>query len=207
MTKCYILKHDYEHSGDSEKDAFHVPFQYSDRASTIFLNPKYRDKLPSIIYFQANFNLIPKFDYPLTDLSVPVMSDRMLDILKQVRYFESVEIPVVMFDDTFLGERFDKHGNLKPEVKRIEGYRAIMIIDRQSVFDFARSKFEPSTIDPSKPGVILDIVLREPENGFPSIFRIPETPSTLFISQTAKEALEQAKINGCVFDEIKVSSE
>lgn len=206
MSNCYILKHDYTHSGDPERDAFHVPFQYSDRASTIFLNPKYKDKLPNIIYFQANFNLIPDFDYPLTDLSIPVMSKGMLGILKGVKAFESFEVPIVMFDDTFLGERFDNDGRLKSEVNKEESYQALVIVNRESCFDFERSEFTLSTIDPSKPGVISEIVLAEPENGFPPIFRIAETPSTLFVSQSAKEALEAAGIKGCVFEEVEVSN-
>lgn len=205
MSKSYILKHDFTHSGDPERDAFHVPFQYSDRASTIFLNPKYKDKLPNLIYFQANFNLIPEFDYPLTDLNIPVMSDRMLEVLKVIGAFESFEVPVVMFDDTFLGDRFNSDGSLNLEVERVESYQALVIMNRESVFDFDNSEFTPSTIDPSKPGVISRVVLRKPENGFLPIFRIPETPSTLFVSQEAKEALELAGIKGCVFEEVEVS--
>ncbi|MFV0541355.1 MAG: hypothetical protein ACK5MZ_08990 [Aestuariibaculum sp.] len=205
MSNCYILKHDFTHSGDPERDAFHVPFQYSDRASTIFLNPKYKDKLPNVIYFQANFNLIPEFDYPLTDLNIPVISDQMLQVLKGVRAFESFEVPVVMFDDTFLGDRFNSDGSLKLEVKKVESYQALIIVNRESVFDFDNSEFTPSTIDPSKPGIISRIVLRKPENGFSPIFRIPETPSTLFISHAAKEALEAAEVKGCVFEEVEVS--
>jgi hypothetical protein len=47
--------------------------------------------------------------------------------------------------------------------------------------------------------------LKEPLGGFSALFRVDVISSSLFISQSAKEALEAAGIKGCVFEEVEVS--
>ncbi|MTI30877.1 hypothetical protein [Xanthovirga aplysinae] len=201
-TKVYKLTHDYNHSGDPERDAFHFPFEHANKASIMFINPKYRERLPDKIYFQANFSLIPEYDYPLTDLRIPVMSLKMLSVLKSLGEFEHLEVPVEMIDDAYPVEDVE---SLQEEVPVIKTYIALMLMSRENVFDYKTSIFEPSSFDPSKPGIIEKLVLHKPKNGFAPIFRIDEAPDILFVSQTAKESLEVNGIKGCVFKPVEVS--
>jgi len=204
MNKIYSLNWEYSHSGDSERDAFHIPFENSDKSSTIFLNPRYKDKLPNRILFRANFNIIPDFDYPLTDLYVPILSDKMISLLTEIGDFKAIFTSVIMIDDTFLDEIYDKSGDLKPDLKTVSSYKAITIVNRENCFDFENSIYKPSELNPSIPGYVKMIVLKPLENS-PPIFRIKEVPSMLFITEKAKLLLELNNIKGCVFEEVKLS--
>src|SRR6478736_999904 len=135
----YILKHDYTHSGDSERDAFHMPFEFSDRFSVMLIDPKYSKKLPKQIFFRANFNVIPQYDYPLTDLGIPIMSKKMTDALQSLGAFDFSFIPVTMIDDTFFGELFNESGELATNVPHVNEYSAIQVFSRENIFDSDKS--------------------------------------------------------------------
>lgn len=204
MKKIFSLNWDYNHSGDMERDAFHIPFENSNKASTIFLNPRYKDKLPDKVLFRANFNTIPNVDYPLTDLNIPILSDRMITLLNEEGDFEAIFTNVIMIDDTYLGEVFNSNNVLKEEVNINSSYKAITIVNREDCFDFENSVFEPSELNPNKPGFINKLVLKE-SSDLPVIFRINESPSKLFVTENAKLILEKNNIKGCVFEEIETT--
>jgi hypothetical protein len=203
--KIYKLKQDFEHSGDSEKDAFHIPFEHSDKASVIFLNKKYISKLPERIYFESNFNLIPKYDYPLTDLRIPIMSDKLIQLVKSIGKPPIIEVPVVMLDDTYLKPKFDNNGELKADVNFVDSYKAIMLTERYDCFDKKKSDFEPSELNPSKPGYINKLVIKSSDQVLPPIFRINESPSTLLVTEILKDKIQDVGIRGCVFEEVETS--
>tara|TARA_R110001583_G_scaffold41589_1_gene132179 strand:- start:598 stop:1227 length:630 start_codon:yes stop_codon:yes gene_type:complete len=205
MKKIYSINWDYNHSEDMERDAFHIPFENSDKASTLFLSSRYKDKLPDYILFRANFNIIPEFDYPLTDLNVPILSDRMISILNEIDDFEAIFTKVIMLDDTYLESIYDETGNLKSEIKTALNYKALTIVNREDCFDFENSIYQPSELNPNKPGFIEKLVLKSTEY-LPPIFRIRETPSKLLITESAKSALEKNDIKGCVFEEVETTS-
>lgn len=208
MSKVYKLSHDYNHSGDSERDAFHVPFEGDNNISVYMIDTEMYDSnlLPDRIYFQANFRLIPYYDYPLTDLNIPVMHQRMLDVFLSLGEIKYEGIPVTMIDDTHLDKRFDESGNLNPSVPKNESYFAIRLTDGLYDFlDLDSSDYRPSRVNPNIPSRIRKVVLKKPAQGFPPLFRVKFTPSTLFISLAAKEALEANNIKGCVFEEVEVS--
>lgn len=209
MDKVYKLSHDYNHSGVPERDAFHVPFEGDNNISAYMIDTEMygSDLLPDRIYFQANFLLIPKYDYPLTDLNIPVMHHRMLDVFLSLGEIKYEGIPVIMIDDTYLNGRFDDSANLNPSVPINEDYIAIRFTDGLYDFlDLDSSDYRPSRVNPNIPSRIRKAVLKKPDQGFPPLFRVKFTPSTLFISQAAKEALEAAGIKGCVFEEVEVSN-
>ncbi len=204
MVKVYTLNHDYEHSGDPERDAFHISFNGDDMISSFLLNPKY-EELPDVIYFQANFNLIPEYDYPLTDLNIPVFSRRMMDIILGIGGCKFKEVSVVMIDDTYFKDKFNSKGELLPEVPVEKEYLTFQLQERLEVFDYERSVYKMLKSQPDKPGIIKKMVLKEPSIGFPPLFRIKEKASVLFVSKEAKEALEAENIKGCVFEPVESS--
>lgn len=203
--KIYKLKQDFEHTGDTGKDAFHIPFEHSDKASVIFLNKKYIPKLPDKIYFEANFNLIPKYDYPLTDLRIPIMSDKLIQLVKTIGNLSAIEVPVIMLDDTYLKSKFDNKGKLIADVKFIDSYKAIMFTERYNCFDKEKSDFEPSELNPSIPGYINRLVIKSSDQFLPPIFRINESPSTLLMTEVLKNKIEGKGIKGCIFEEVETS--
>lgn len=207
MAEVYILKCDFNHSGDSETDATHMSFKDDKKISLYFSNPlMYGDELlPEKIYFQADFNLIPKYDYPLTDLRIPVMSLRMLRVFEELESFEYSLIPVVMIDDTFLEKVFDDNGLLNNKVTVNEDYVALRLSKWMYFFDYDNSDYKPSSINPNIPGTIKKAVLKKPLSGFPPIFRMDRLSSNLFVSAEAKTALEAANIKGCIFEPVETS--
>ncbi|MBI9064673.1 MAG: hypothetical protein JEZ14_21995 [Marinilabiliaceae bacterium] len=202
MEKVYKLSWDLSHSGDPEKDAFHLPFKNENEFGVDIISLR-EFELPEQIYFQANFNLIPKYDYPLTSLEVPVVSKRILEILNSLGDFSFRLIPVIMIDDTYFSELFDANNRLNSNVPVNTSYSIIQIMSYTEVFDYENSIFEEDFILPV--GHIDKLVLKKPQNGFPPIFRIQEKASEIFISKEAKEALELANIKGCVFEEVEVT--
>lgn len=203
--KCYKLDKEYTHSGDLEKDAFCIPFDGIDDFGSNMMDIDNFD-IPSRLYFTANFQLIPKYDYPLTDLTAPVMSKRMLEVLLGIKEFKYKCVPAVMIDDLYLENQFDESGNLKEDVPFNEDYYAVQLKEYSEVFDRENSEYQKSLIFPDKVGAIEKMVLKEPEEGFPSLFRIKESRRHLFLSQEAKEALDAAGIKGCVLEEVEVSN-
>lgn len=203
----YKLDWDYGHSGDTERDAFHIAFKDDDKIMHYFASPGIYNKelLPPEILFQANFNLVPYYDYPLTDLQIPIMSLRMYDILNNLDLEEHHTIPVIMIDDTYLGERFISDGSLSTETPINRDYIALRLSLLRDYFDRERSEYRPLRSNPDALGRIKKLVLKEPPSGFPSAFRVDVVSSSLFISQAAKESLEANNIKGCVFEEVEVS--
>jgi len=192
MNKVYLVKHDYDHSGENERDAFHIPFVGVESIGVI-MNGVENSELPSKISFQANFKLIDDYDYPLTDLTIPIMSDRMIKIFKSLDDLKLRFINVVMIDD------------LSCEIISKKDFFAIQIMEYTDAFDYENSEYRMRRGRNKKVGVISKLRLREPENGFPSIFRIKESSSKLFINSKAKEALEKENIKGCVYEPVVVS--
>ena len=205
--KVYKLLHDNNHSGDSEKDGFLLKYDGWNLLPYQLIDPKIPvEKLPSQIHFQANFNVIPKYDYPVTDVGVSVMSVKMYDTLDGIGNVNMDILPVVMLDDTYLGGVQTQNGSIKNDVPRLNSYVVVKVKKfLEGVFDYENSDYKMSRRIEGQIGRIRKIVLKESQIGFPPLFRIAETASTLFISQAAKEALESAGIKGCVYEEIEVS--
>ena len=55
------------------------------------------------------------------------------------------------------------------------------------------------------PGRITKLVLKEPKEGFPEIFRIREKASELFVLEIFKNKIEESSIKGCFFEEVEVA--
>jgi hypothetical protein len=207
VKKVYKVNWDFEHSGDMERDAFHISFPDDDKIMYFFSSPEMysEDLLPKEILFQANFNLIPNYDYPLTDLQIPILSVRMLNTLEEIRCFDYYAVPVIMIDDTYMEERFNEDGNLNIKVPTNKDYVAVRLSNLLDSFDYENSDFRALRSNPKAPGRIKKLVLKEPKLGFPPMFRVNVISSTLFVSEEAKIALEQNKIKGCVFEEVEIT--
>jgi len=205
MKKLYKLLHEYEHLIDMDFDASSEPFIGIDTIGYDMMNTE-SFNMPKEIYLRANFNVIPNnTDYPITDLTFPIISKKMIDILLSVKKINIKYFQTIMIDDTFLDDYLDENGKLNQNIPLNTSFFAIQFLQVEDVFDYSTSIFKPMRSNPELPGIIKKMVLKEPENGFPPLFKIKESLPNIFVSQEAKEALEEQNIKGCIFEEVEVS--
>jgi hypothetical protein len=79
-------------------------------------------------------------------------------------------------------------------------YVVLQLLESIDAIDFENSEYEEPIAGSLLSPRINRLVLREPTNGFPPIFRLAkEHTDYLYVSQTAKQALEEAGIKGIRF--------
>jgi hypothetical protein len=163
--------------------------------------------LPDEIAFEADFSVTRQSDYPFNNVNWPLMSRRMLNVLLSVGDFRHRAIPVRLVDETVrLPRRKDAKGQFKKEVVD-DRFVAVQLSSHLEAFDRERSEYEVDTLFPDEVGIIKKLVLREPGEGYPPLFRLAAKPNYLFVSAAAKQRLEMEKLHGMVFwtlDKIKV---
>lgn len=159
--------------------------------------------LPNPVIFEADFSALRDTDYPISDVNWPVMSRRMYYTLLALGDFPHRITPVAMIDDTsFMFEselRFLPNGQPKPEVTNFDDFVVIQLLERSNYFDFERSKYTWHPRTPDWVRSVESYVLNEPPGGFPALFRLTVTPSSLFISAKAREALKESGIRGTAY--------
>jgi hypothetical protein len=141
-------------------------------------------------------------DYLYNDLSWPLISKRMLYVLRSVGDFPHKIITTRIYDFGFQNQGRDRFLDhqipLKGEFN--EDYVGLQLLEYIDGIDYEQSEFRPR-LKPNRLPQITNLVLKVPVNGFPPIFRLnrADQRSTLFVSSTAKEALEEAGIKGLRF--------
>ena len=144
-------------------------------------------------------------DYLYTDDSdlKPIISKRMLYVLRSVGEFPHKVISTRIYDYGFQGQGENNYeGNITPLAGEFnEDYVSLQLLEHVDGIDYERSEFRPR-LNPNRPPYITNLVLKEPIDGFPPIFRLKSEGGEevyLFVSPTAKEALEEAGIKGLDF--------
>jgi hypothetical protein len=159
--------------------------------------------LPNPVMFEADFSALRDTDYPISDVNWPVMSRRMYYALLALGDFPHRVTPVAMIDDTsFVFEselRFLPNGQPKPEVTNFNDFVVLQLLERSDYFDFELSQYTRNSRHPEWIDAVEVYVLNEPSEGFPPLFRLNVTPSSLFISAQAREALREAGIRGTAY--------
>lgn len=185
---------------DSEFLAYLVPFQGADDIIS-FVKPGDRE-LPPNIYFQTNFKLLNKTDFPSNDTGWPIISKKMYKALLSSGNFPHKTFPVIMVDDTIpWEERTDKNGNIREDIINTD-FLAIQITDFIEAFDYNKSIYEEHELVPGKVGFIEKLVLIDLETELPPLFLVKELSTTLFISRGAKEHLDRNGIKGIEYDDL-----
>jgi hypothetical protein len=145
-------------------------------------------QIPEKITLVAEPELLSKTDFPHIEYtcSWPIMSRRMVEVLLSVRDFPHQIIPITVTD--FLGDTVECD------------YVILHLSQLSDVMDMKESIYikKQSRIDPSQTiiGSIKKLRLKEPEGGFPPIFRVKWHEVSLYVSSEAKAALEAAGIQG-----------
>jgi hypothetical protein len=155
--------------------------------------------LPEPIEYESIEKILVNTDYPYNSNRFPIMSKQMLDVLCSVGNFSYQAIPAVMIDtEVKYNEEIKKHAK---SGARNSNFSLVRIPEYINVFDWENSIYE---LNPKLPGRIKTltgkrIVLKEPKEGFPPLFRVSAMPYALLISAETRTALETAGIRGVEF--------
>jgi hypothetical protein len=160
--------------------------------SSLFWDPKPIETLEPIV-LRGHDAIISTTDYPYTMPTLPIMSQQMLETLLRVGDFPYQILPVeiVSFEDVNVVYR---------------QFVAVQLLEHLDVFDWVNSVYELDEHFPGELGDIEKLVLREPSEGFPPIFRVKKKETLLYVSAKARAALEQAEIKGVAFKNLTYSA-
>ena len=193
---AYILLHDPSHLKGKDDNAILVPFEGKEYICG-WVGTR-RPAVPEPVLFEANFKDTRQSDYPCNDVNWPLMSPRMIEVLRGVGDFPHRLIPVRLLDQRARGnKRYLPDGSLRPEAVD-DRFATVQLTEHIDVVDWEHSSFKPSRINP-KSGYFTNLVLRKPAGGLPPLFRIPSDVSMLLVSAEARRALEAAGIVGITF--------
>jgi hypothetical protein len=156
---------------------------------------------PGYLNWLGFLDRLPQTDFLRGDLLWPIMSKRMLYILCSVGDFPHKAIPLRIFDYAQRNEleQYLNREGLPSDICNTD-YVALQLLEETDVIDFELSEYEDPIPDSILPPTISRLVLREPIEGFPPIFRLAkEYLPYLHVSLKAKQALEDAGIHGLEF--------
>jgi hypothetical protein len=178
-------------------DAELVPFDGSEDISTEMYRYPESVEFPNPVMFHGLLKTVRQSDYPLTRPSLPLMSKRMVEVLKSVGSFPHNALPTRIIDGA-VGRRlsdgdchYDEPGNLKPEYYT-DDYVLLQLTEHLNAMDLDRSEYERYNPKTNLVRFVDKFVFKDTGREFPPIFRLTNSPVDLFISEAAKEALEAA---------------
>jgi hypothetical protein len=165
---------------------------------------------PEPIDFVGFMDRLPhQTDFLSADGFEPIVSKRMLYVLRSVGEFPHKAISTRIYDYSFQDQGDDSYGRhdyegpaIEPGGEFNEDYVSLQLLEHVDGISTEHSEFRPR-LNPNLPPYIINLVLKEPIGGFPPIFRLDKAGErfSLYVSATAKEALEEAGIKGLRFTE------
>ena len=155
--------------------------------------------LPENTEFEGWEFLLKNSDYPYNRERFPIMSQRMLDVLLGVKDFPHQAISIEIEDVKAIWSESEKDYVRSGIINR--DYVLVQLLEHQDIFDFEKSEYTRSDASPKFARHVRQLYVREPEDGFPPLFRVSAMLSTiLFVSEEAKAALQAADIKGIDLD-------
>lgn len=202
--KAFLLKNNSELLVGENRSAYHIPFLESHIFWVKMLSIQEFDK-PDVVYCQGNLHQITGLDFPITDISDSVMSEEMFEIIKGNGLPPHITVPIVMLDESYLGNPLDSNGRPKADMRTADNYLAVQLLEYTDAFDPVHSIYNKHLVFPDWVGAIGKLVFRPNPIGYPAMFRIKENRSWLFVNENTKRDLEAAGITGCVFEQVEIS--
>jgi hypothetical protein len=204
LSRNFDDRNHYKEGERSQQDAYLVKFPGSDKVRFWNAQPL---KLLEPVEFDAQTDVLGRIDYLANALSWPIMSKRMLDVLRSVRDFPHQVIPLVMHETPVLSKEVGREGGPYIRTGKVSHeYVAVQLLEHLDVFDWENSVYE---VDPDFPGELdgspKKLVLKEPKNGFPPLFRTKPLEARLYVSAEGRAALEIADIRGLRFPRLRGS--
>ena len=168
------------------------PFK-DDGKAIYFWSGTVKGDLPDPFYCYGNVDLTKSVHFPRLSAGLPVMSKQMLEILLAIEDFKIETKPLYVIDNKHKKRIYGKADKFS-DFETYEGYYIFKLSPNSEVFDCDNSVYEPSPINPNRPGVLEELVFKTPASGrFPPIFSLLEATGQ-YISEEAKERLEANKI-------------
>lgn len=195
ISSIYQIKWNISHLQDTSHDIKIVPFNGYE--NTVTLSSKNIYELPEIIQFNSFLPFIKNkndvLDYPSNNMSWPIMSERMFNILLEIGQFNYKVIPIKLIEN--------QSYKIKEQISSYDiplNYLVVQLLEHQDYFDNVNSIYTPHPRLPNLVKKISKLVVTLPNN-IPPLFRLKICPNPLFISNEAKRALEDANIKGVQF--------
>jgi hypothetical protein len=159
-------------------------------------------EVPEPVDWMGFLDRLHQTDYLYNDLRWPLISKRMLYVLRSVGEFPHKVISTRIYDYGFQNQgRNEVLGRTTPPAGEFtEDYVGLQLLEHIDAIDLDSCVYEddyPGILPPS----LISWRLKEPIGGFPPIFRLNRAGEDLFlfVSPAAKEALEEAGIKGLDF--------
>jgi hypothetical protein len=200
--KAYCLMHDPETMNSGlGSHAQLVPFEGYEEVSTGMSDPSEPVEFPNPVQFHGLLSTVRQTDYPVIQEDWPVMSKRMVEVLESVGSFPHRVLPTRILEGDIgrsLAEgdrRFDEQGNFKPEFYT-DDYVLLQFTEHLNAMDLEHSVYRRYEPELNMVSGVRKFVFKDIGREYPPIFRPLHCPARLFISDTAKQALEAAGIRG-----------
>jgi hypothetical protein len=179
-----------------------------------FRNPKidYTDRVPPVIEFVGNLEVMKWSDFPWTDQPYLVMSRKMLHVLLSVQSFKYRIYPTLIYSyeieelvrDSFYGGRKDYH--VEDPSLFTDKFVIIQLAETIDVLDEDKTITEGKTVRESGELYLSEYDVEhyeftKPEKDLPPVFTAPKT-LTYFYTEAAVRALAANNIRGVEFHPI-----
>jgi hypothetical protein len=214
--KAYILSGNINRLNFMERgDAYDLKAFSFSKASELhytYLARKLDLPEPVFFYMYSKLDYIKNLDVLYVHNLGYVISERTIQALLSVKSFEYRKYPISILEEGAIRFQNNPEGYKMPEpYSNPEEFKKKSLRDDMyifqtleilsDVFDWEKSIYQQSEISKraNSPGHVREFVLKEPKGGFPPIFRLKESPITVFISAKAREALKLAGIKGYGF--------
>lgn len=204
MYKVFNLKVDQTQNIDDFPNVHKINNEDYPDISQVLASAIYDFKEDAIVV-RANLRQIAKYDFLTNDLNIPILSKRFAELIDINSIKEIKSVPLLLLDDTYLDTLYDKEGILKKDILHSKEFVSLNFNHQFDFCDIEKSTFRKLRSNPNSSGILRKAVLKLPKHGFPSLFRISETISKLFVSAEAKELLDAANIKGCVFEPVETT--
>jgi hypothetical protein len=192
--------------------AWDVELIYFDGYRNIgFSNPKmdFTDKLPPVIEFLGNLDVLEWSDFPYLPQSYPLMSKKMLDVLLSVQSFKYRVYPTLIYSYeieelvryTFDGTRTDYH--VENPSLFTDKFVIMQLAETTNALDLEKTIIEGKTVRESGELYLSEYEVEHfeftrNEKDLPPVFKVPEA-LPYFYTEAAVRALEANNIRGVEF--------
>ena len=181
MDKAFELSHNLDHiKANQDYDVWQIFKDRKERFHKLFWRLEPFDELPSHRFEGKIKKRLSWLDYPRVDPDYPIVSKKMLDTLLSVDEFSYVVKPLIIYDC--------KLGKTMEDFVFLHLLEQLDILDKENSLYYGKLKIAPS-----------QAALKEPRGGYPPLFRVKGAGLKWFVSEEAKEALEEADIKGLRF--------
>jgi hypothetical protein len=199
--QAYELAQDTSHLNEISRnyDAHIVEWPEYRDYTTKFMDPDDFEFPTHDVEFQGYESCLSNTDFPLNNVSWPIMSKQMLDTLLSVREFpyRHWDVPFVGFPDNAPVAMLEE--GLSGGVRHDNEFAAVQLLEQLDIFDWENSVYKIDPIFSNEVRSIRKLMLKVPEEGLPPVFRIKVYPVRLYVSPEGRSALEAANIKGVRF--------